>query len=189
MNQSFDSFNFYDKIWYLKSNEFSMSFGKSYMFGTENKENFLIEDNSLAKNLEINQDNGKKEIISNFKNNLKKKKYKTFSNKEKLACIKLVNEIGFEKTALFYNVSIKTLKRWVTKGIKEKRSGRKIKDPEMEKKLIQWYKKKIEAGIKVSAKDIKEKALQFTKINKFKASKGWLDRLKNRHNLKISKEN
>ena len=36
------------------------------------------------------------------------------------------------------NIPLKNLNRWINKGICKKRSGRKTRDPQMEKQLIDW---------------------------------------------------
>jgi hypothetical protein len=64
--------------------------------------------------------------------------------------------------------------------------GRKIRDPDMEKKLYEWYidihyTKKLQ----VTSRMIKSKALELTKLKDFNASKGWLEKIKKKYNLQI----
>lgn len=66
--------------------------------------------------------------------------------------------------------------------------GRKIRDPEMENILNNWYKELyIERNIPVTAKMIKQKALQITRYRDFIASKGWLEKFKKKYNIQICK--
>ena len=58
----------------------------------------------------------------------------------------------------------------------------------MEKNLHNWYVEKKARGEIITAKMIKEKAIQLTNCSDFIASKGWLDKFKVRYNLEISKE-
>ena len=67
--------------------------------------------------------------------------------------------------------------------------GRKIRDPEMEKKLYAWYNQLKIEGIPVTPKMIKQKALDITKFKDFIASKGWLEKFKRKFNLELSREN
>ena len=71
---------------------------------------------------------------------------------------------------------------------RKKGGGRKTKDPEMEKHLYRWYLTKRDAADPVTAKMIKEKAIQLTTCRDFIASKGWLDKFKIRYRLDIAKE-
>lgn len=60
----------------------------------------------------------------------------------------------------------------------------------MEEKLYNWY---IDYCLiqknPVTAKLIKQKALEFTQIKDFYASKGWLEKYKKKYKLYIAKEN
>jgi hypothetical protein len=59
----------------------------------------------------------------------------------------------------------------------------------MEKKLYSWYIDYHDKNKKpVTAKLIKQKALEFTDRKDFHASKGWLEKYKKKYNLYISKE-
>lgn len=64
--------------------------------------------------------------------------------------------------------------------------GRKVKDPKMEKLLYEWYKQThLDKGIPVSSKDIKAKAKSFSSVDDFAASKGWLEKYKNKFQLEL----
>ena len=71
---------------------------------------------------------------------------------------------------------------------RKKGGGRKTKDPEMEKLLFRWYSHKKANDEPVTAKMIKEKAIELTTCQDFIASKGWLDKFKIRYRLDIAKE-
>lgn len=71
---------------------------------------------------------------------------------------------------------------------RKKGGGRKTKDPEMEKLLYRWYTHKQANSEPVTAKMIKEKAIELTTCQDFIASKGWLDKFKIRYRLDIAKE-
>jgi hypothetical protein len=71
---------------------------------------------------------------------------------------------------------------------RKKGGGRKTKDPEMEMKLFDWYVYKKKHSQQVTAKMIKDKALELRSSPDFIASKGWLDKFKIRYRLEIAKE-
>ena len=61
----------------------------------------------------------------------------------------------------------------------------------MVKKLLDWYKdtSKIK-GRKITTREFKEKALKLSKDPTFRASKGWLQKFRRRHKIKLNqKEN
>ena len=65
--------------------------------------------------------------------------------------------------------------------------GRKIKEPEMVKKLLDWYKDTAKnKGRKITTKEFKEKALNLSKDPNFRASKGWLQKFRRRHKIKLN---
>ena len=67
--------------------------------------------------------------------------------------------------------------------------GRKTQDPEMEKKLIEWYHECHDVQkIPLTAKMIKKKALEFSLIKEFSASKGWFEKFKKKYNLDVVRE-
>lgn len=66
--------------------------------------------------------------------------------------------------------------------------GRKIRDPDMEIKLYNWYNEyHIINKNPVTSKMIKQKALEFTKFRDFIASKGWLEKFKRKHHLELTR--
>ena len=62
--------------------------------------------------------------------------------------------------------------------------GRKIRDIEMENKLVFWYKNNHNKnGKRVTVKQFKNMALHYSSYDGFRASKGWLEKFKKRHNI------
>lgn len=58
----------------------------------------------------------------------------------------------------------------------------------MEKDLYNWYQSKRRSAEPVTARMIKDKAIQLSTCRDFIASKGWLDKFKIRYRLEIAKE-
>lgn len=59
----------------------------------------------------------------------------------------------------------------------------------MEKLLYDWYLDyHVTKGNPVTARQIKQKALQFTSRDDFSASKGWLEKFRKKFDLDIAKE-
>ena len=62
-----------------------------------------------------------------------------------------------------YTAPIKSLKRWLKVGyLRKKGGGRKTNDPQMEMRLIQWYWECRDQNIKVTAKMVKERAMELS---------------------------
>ena len=119
----------------------------------------------------------------------KRSKYKMLPTDLKHSAVELAQKKGPKYAATFYSVPLKSLKRWMKVGCERKKGGgRKTKDPIMEKNLYNWYRDKKNRGDIITAKMIKEKAIELTNCSDFIASKGWLDKFKVRFNLEISKE-
>ena len=72
--------------------------------------------------------------------------------------------------------------------LRKKGGGRKTKDPMMEKELYKWYLHMKDSGLQITARMVKNKAIELSKCNDFIASKGWLDKFKVRYHLDIVKE-
>lgn len=71
-------------------------------------------------------------------------------------------------------------------GCKRKKGGgRKTKDPEMERKLYAWYLKMKREGMVVTGRMVKDMAISLTSCDDFIASKGWLDKFKQRYELEL----
>ncbi|CAI2360206.1 unnamed protein product [Moneuplotes crassus] len=119
----------------------------------------------------------------------KRNKYKMIPTEMKRKAVKLAHSKGAKFASSFYKVASKSLKRWMKVGCERKKGGgRKTKDPKMEKELYAWYLNKKHQGIPVTAKMVKDKAIDLKNCDDFIASKGWLDKFKIRFNLEISKE-
>ena len=119
----------------------------------------------------------------------KRNKYKMLPTDLKHKAVELAQQKGAKYSAAIYSVPLKSLKRWMKVGCERKKGGgRKTKDPAMEKNLYNWYREKKNRGENITAKMIKEKAIELTNCDDFIASKGWLDKFKVRFNLEISKE-
>lgn len=123
------------------------------------------------------------------KNNLKTRvRYRMISAEEKKFCIQLLDYFDFNSVSKMCNVPLKSLKRWSIVGHERRKGGgRKTKDPIMEKRVVDWIKKQQNKGKFVNTKMIKKIALKLSQDKSFLASKGWLEKLKKKYNLKISK--
>jgi hypothetical protein len=119
----------------------------------------------------------------------KRNKYRMLPADVKRKAVYMAMNSSPKKAAEHYSVPLKSLKRWMKVGCERKKGGgRKTKDPLMEKNLYSWYIEMKSRGEDVTARMIKEKAIELTNWNDFIASKGWLDKFKVRYNLEISKE-
>jgi len=57
----------------------------------------------------------------------------------------------------------------------------------MVKKLLDWYYNVTKSkGRKITTREFKEKALKLSKDQNFRASKGWLQKFRRRHNIKLN---
>jgi hypothetical protein len=57
----------------------------------------------------------------------------------------------------------------------------------MVKKLLDWYYNAIKTkGRKITTREFKDKALKLSKDPTFRASKGWLQKFRRRHNIKLN---
>ena len=112
-----------------------------------------------------------------------------FSTIVKKKCIEASKIYEIKEVSKMFSVPIKSLKRWIEVGPERKKGGgRKIKEPEMEKKLIEWYNEKKIQNVPITSKMIKEKALLFTNRKDFIASKGWFEKFKKKYNLVLNKK-
>ena len=118
----------------------------------------------------------------------KNKTYTILDKQKKSLICKIVEGFGAKKTATSLNLSIKSLKRWMKNGIDRKKGGgRKIMDPNMEIKLLEWYNKQVAQGKLVTAKNIKDKAKELSVCKTFLASKGWFEKYKVKYHIKPAK--
>ena len=130
--------------------------------------------------------NVKNIIIKNVRYSKRAKKYNILPEelkKELLFDAKYMKTIDVAKK---YGISTRNINRWKKKGIKRKRgSGRKYKDPELEKKIIIWY--NFQDKKNVTAKNFRDKALELSNNESFRASSGWLTILKKKYKIKFKK--
>lgn len=119
----------------------------------------------------------------------KRNKYKMIPTDMKQKAVNMAHQKSVKFAANFYKVPPKSLKRWIKVGCERKKGGgRKTKDPKMEQDLYQWYLERKQMGVAITAKMIKDKAIDLKNCDDFIASKGWLDKFKIRFSLEISKE-
>ena len=119
----------------------------------------------------------------------KRGKYVMYSEGFKAECIEEVKRNGNEKeVAKFYNIPLKKLKRWIEIGPKRlEGGGRKVMDPQMEIDLIDWINEEKETGNKITSKQVQDKAKTLSRVDKFLASKGWLEKFLKKYDIKIEK--
>ena len=85
-----------------------------------------------------------------------------------------------------YGISTRNVNRWKKKGIERKKgSGRKFKDPRLERKILEWYKMQDKESL--TSKQFKEKAMELSENKTFRASSGWLTNMKRKYNLIFKK--
>lgn len=131
------------------------------------------------------------------RNGRSRKSYMMFTAEFKKLVVETAKEFGVKEAARRHNAPIKSIKRWMvgkqipnifSVGIeRQKGGGRKTKDPNMEMRLYEWYLDRVKDGATVTSQMIKEKAIQFTDKSDFIASKGWLDKFRNRYDIQLHK--
>ena len=117
-----------------------------------------------------------------------RKHYFMFTSEAKQFCLDLINikKLSFDIVMKMCKVPRKSLRRWSHVGCNRKKGcGRKTRNPEMENKLVEWYKEVINQNINVSAKMIRDKAVEISEDKDFLASKGWLEKFKKKFNIRI----
>ena len=117
-----------------------------------------------------------------------RKHYFMFSSEAKQFCLDLINKKNFplDITMKMCKVPRKSLRRWSHVGcMRKKGCGRKTKNPKMEAKLVEWYNEVIKKNKCVTAKMIREKAVEISDDKDFLASKGWLEKFKKKNNIQI----
>ena len=117
-----------------------------------------------------------------------RKHYFMFTSEAKQFCLDLINikKLSFDIVMKMCKVPRKSLRRWSHVGCNRKKGcGRKTRNPEMENKLVEWYKEVVNKNINVSAKMIRDKAVEISEDKDFLASKGWLEKFKKKFNIRI----
>jgi hypothetical protein len=112
-------------------------------------------------------------------------KYQMFNEDLKKEVVLLVkNGFSIRELAKKYSIPPKSIKRWIVYGpSRQKGGGRKIKDPKMEEDLLKWIKEANEKDEVIKGSDIQEQARLLTNYPDFKASKGWLEKFRRKHNI------
>ena len=182
-----------------KNINFEISSKKKYIENNEENEdlNFLFKLKKI-KNEEKTKSQIKNSTISDstnfalkkrkenkiFKIKKTKLKYKILSKEEKKQILKDLKNNSIKNISLKYNVSIRNLTRWKKQGIERKKgSGRKFKDPNLEEKMLKYYYE----NKNITTKEFRLKAKMFCSDSSFKASTGWLMRIKKKFNLVFEK--
>ena len=117
-----------------------------------------------------------------------RKHYFMFSSEAKQFCLDLINKKKYplDITMKMCKVPRKSLRRWSHVGcLRKKGCGRKTKNPKMEEELVQWYNEMIKRNINITAKMIRDKAVQISNDKDFLASKGWLEKFKKKNGIQI----
>ena len=117
-----------------------------------------------------------------------RKHYFMFTSEAKQFCLDLITikKLSFDIVMKMCKVPRKSLRRWSHVGCNRKKGcGRKTRNPEMENKLVEWYNEVVNQNVNVSAKMIRDKAVQISEDKDFLASKGWLEKFKKKFNIKI----
>ena len=118
-----------------------------------------------------------------------RKHYFMFTSEAKQFCLDLINikKLSFDIVMKMCKVPRKSLRRWSHVGCNRKKGcGRKTRNPEMEDKLVEWYREEINGGANVSAKMIRDKAVEISGDKDFLASKGWLEKFKKKFGIRIA---
>lgn len=127
-------------------------------------------------------------ISNNYKNSYHRKNncYKIFSQEEKKIILKDLKKLSNKEVSKKYKVSIRNITRWKKSGIiRKKGSGRRFMDPYLEKKIMKWYYS--QNPINITSKIFREKAKEICKEKSFKASTGWLVRIKAKYKINFER--
>ena len=117
-----------------------------------------------------------------------RKHYFMFSSEAKQFCLDLISKKKYplDITMKMCKVPRKSLRRWSHVGcLRKKGCGRKTKNPKMEEQLVQWYNEAIKRNVNITAKMIRDKAVQISNDKDFLASKGWLEKFKKKNGIQI----
>jgi hypothetical protein len=117
-----------------------------------------------------------------------RKHYFMFSSDAKQFCLDLINEKKYplDITMKMCKVPRKSLRRWSHVGcLRKKGCGRKTKNPQMEEKLLIWYNDIMKKNVNITAKMIRDKAVEISDDKDFLASKGWLEKFKKKNGIQI----
>ena len=144
----------------------------------KNKPKSILKNSSISSTDVISKNSNDKNYI--FKISKRKSKYNILSKEQKKKILKDLKLYSTKYVSSKYNVSIRNLVRWKKLGIERKKgSGRKFKDPYLENKMLNYYYE----NDKITTKQFREKAKELCSDSSFKASTGWLMRIKRKFNL------
>jgi len=123
----------------------------------------------------------------NSKKRTKRGPYNMISFEKRQKAVELADDIGLLKAAEQLNIPDKRIRKWMIDGPERKKgAGRRMLDPWMEDKLIDW----LDGFVKHSnyfppRSIIKSQARIISRVKSFKASKGWCDKFFKRKEERI----
>lgn len=124
----------------------------------------------------------------NSKTGVKRGEYQKFTLEERIRILNFARLNGVKKTSNKFDIDRKRVRRWLENGVYHKKGGgRTPKDPEMEKKLVNWIvkecKNRFENGVKKMVPNImiRRKAVELSTVPDFMGSKGWMEKFGIRH--------
>jgi len=114
--------------------------------------------------------------------------YKMFSYEMRIEVLNFMKSKGLKKASIKYGINKKRLLRWIKNGPERKKgAGRKTLDPEMENLLVEWIRQEVaNHNVFPTRQAIKIKAREISKVESFRASKGWCDKFFRRNHKTIS---
>ena len=126
--------------------------------------------------------------INNRKFNIKKRgiRYNILTEEMKKQLLLDAMNMRTVEVAKKYGISTRNVNRWKKKGIQRKKgSGRKFKDPKLERKILEWY--RVQDKETLTSKQFKDKAIELSDNKTFRASSGWLTNMKRKYNINFKK--
>lgn len=126
--------------------------------------------------------------IGNRKFNVKTRglRYNILTEEKKKQLLLDAMNMRTVEVAKKYGISTRNVNRWKKKGIQRKKgSGRKFKDPRLERKILEWY--KMQDKETLTSRQFKEKAIELSDNKTFRASSGWLTNMKRKYNINFKK--
>ena len=168
-------------------NDKNIKFTENNLNNEEYISNIIQQVYEIIKNKKINSSK-MNEILQVNDDDKYRKHYFMFTSEAKQFCLDLINlkKLSFDIVMKMCKVPRKSLRRWSHVGCNRKKGcGRKTRNPEMESKLVEWYKEVTAKNISVSAKMIRDKAVEISEDKDFLASKGWLEKFKKKFNIRI----
>lgn len=168
-----------DKNQILKSNKLNKSHRR--------KRKTIKEDNYINNITHINKVKPLKRI-NNRKFNVKSRglRYNILTEEIKKQLLSDAMNMRTVEVAKKYGISTRNVNRWKKKGIERKKgSGRKFKDPRLERKILEWY--FMQDKETLTSRQFKEKAIELSDNKTFRASSGWLTNMKRKYNLTFKK--